>query len=221
MPDDIDDFLGIEADHEQADLAEEAPAPSSKGGGGTHKTAADATVLAKLAKPVSISFLSMVWRTNITTAKRRLSALAPIAHHRGNQPLYDFVQASQYLVKPRVDMREFVKKMDAADLPTGLQKDVWDARLKEQKWRQQAGDLWPTESVLEVLGETFQRLKTTTQLWVDQISEGNALSTDARTELQRMVDGLQKDLHKTLVELPKERATPSQLGELPDDDLLG
>lgn len=215
MPDEIDDFLGIEP--------ESAPTRTGKknvGGGATHKTAADATILAKLSKPVSISFLSMVWRTNVTTAKRRLAALAPIAHHRGNQPLYDFVQASQYLVKPRVDMREFVKKMDAADLPTSLQKDVWDARLKEQKWRQQAGDLWPTEDVLEVLGEAFQRLKTTTQLWVDQISEANTLPDPIRKDLQKRVDGLQADLHNALVELPKARSTPSQVGEL-EDDILG
>jgi hypothetical protein len=34
-----------------------------------------------------------------------------------------------------------------------------------------------------------------------------------------MVDGLQQDLHATLVEMPKERATTNQLAEIEGTDL--
>ena len=69
------------------------------------------------------------------------------------------------------------------------------------------------------MGEAFQRLKTTTQLWVDQLSETHALPVEVRKDLLSMVDGLQQDLHRTLVEMPAEKATRSQAGEIEGTDL--
>jgi hypothetical protein len=81
-----------------------------------------------------------------------------------------------------------------------------------------AGELWATDDVLEVLGEAFQRLKTTTQLWIDQIGDNHSLPVEARKELTALVDALQADLHKTLVEMPKEKATRSQMADLEVED---
>ncbi|MEP2533563.1 hypothetical protein [Shimia sp.] len=178
----------------------------------------DAAAVQALHRPVSITFLSEAMSMDRKTVTKKLAELTPISHHRGNIPLYDFRQAMQFLVKPKVDIAAYVRKMGVADLPVALQKDVWDARLKEQKWREQAGELWATEDVLSVLGETFQRLKTTTQLWIDQVAENNALTTDARTELMSLVDGLQTDLHNSLVEMPKDRTTPSQEADHGEDE---
>lgn len=189
------------------------PIPQSK------QVQVDASVVQALLRPVSITFLSEVLRKDRKLITRRLADLTPIAQYRGNVPLYDFRQAIQYLVTPKIDAASMIKKMGTADLPMGLQKDVWDARLKQQKWMEQAGDLWRTENVLEVLGEAFQRLKTTSQLWVDQLAESHALPAEVRKDLMGMVDGLQKDLHLTLVEMPKERSTESQLGEIKGTDL--
>ncbi len=215
---DVDEFLGIETD---APTEKRGQKKKNRGGGGTHRTASDSTVIMALNRPVSVTFLMQVWGMDRKTILKRLSELPPVGQHRGNQPLYDFRQAAQYLVTPRVNVAQHIKKMGVEDLPKALQKDVWDAKLKEQKWRLQAGELWPTEDVLEVLGEAFHRLKTTTQLWIDQLSEGHALPAEAREELTRMVDALQADLHHTLVEMPKERATPSQIGEIAGTDLDG
>lgn len=180
---------------------------------------ADSAVVQALLNPVSISFLADVLQRDRKTVTKRLAGLAPMGHHRGNIPLYDFRQAIEYLVTPRLNAAEAIKKMGTDDLPVGLQKDVWDAKLKQQKWMENAVDLWRTEDVLGVLGEAFQRLKTTTQLWIDQLSETHALPTDVRTDLTAMVDGLQRDLHQTLVEMPAEKATRAQAWEIEGTDL--
>jgi hypothetical protein len=196
----------------------EPPAASfAKPGKPSHGT--DAAVVQALLRPVSISFLADVLMKDRKSVTKRLANLTPMGYHRGNIPLYDFRQAMGYLVTPKMDAAEAIRKMGADDLPIGLQKDVWDARLKQQKWMEQAGELWRTEAVLEVLGEAFQRLKTTTQLWIDQLSESHALPADVRKDLTAMVDGLQQDLHATLVEMPKERATTNQLAEIEGTDL--
>ncbi|AWY09501.1 putative terminase small subunit [Ruegeria phage vB_RpoS-V16] len=214
----IDDLLGGAPDDDEDEASPSAKTASTKRRGKSPR-APTVAVVQTLLQPVSITFLADVLQRDKKTVAKRLAGLAPMGHHRGNIPLYDFRQALEYLVTPRFNAAEAIKKMGTDDLPLGLQKDVWDARLKQQKWMLQAGDLWKTEDVLEVLGETFQRLKTTTQLWIDQLSEGHSLPAEVRTELSRMVDGLQTDLHRSLVEMPKERATRAQLAEIEGSDL--
>lgn len=208
---------------EESEQPEEEPEEEKPPARGRPKSsgarAPTVAVVQTLLQPVSITLLADVLQRDKKTVGKRLAGLAPMSHHRGNIPLYDFRQALEYLVTPRFNAAEAIKKMGTDDLPIGLQKDVWDARLKQQKWMEQAGDLWRTDDVLEVLGEAFQRLKTTTQLWIDQLSETHALPTEVRKDLTAMVDGLQKDLHQTLVEMPTERATRAQVGEIEGTDL--
>jgi hypothetical protein len=217
MNDDIDDILGPNPD-ERSRPKQNGPVTKKKPGPAS-TSRADSTVVQKLFQPVSITFLADVLAKDRKTVTRRLAGLTPMGQHRGNVPLYDFRQALEYLVTPRFSAADAIKQMGTADLPVGLQKDVWDAKLKQQKWMEQAGDLWKTEDVLEVLGETFQRLKTTTQLWIDQLAETHALPDEVRKDLTAMVDGLQTDLHRTLVEMPEEKATNAQLGEIEGTDL--
>jgi len=218
MSDDISYLLG-EEDEEPRAPAEPRVKESSQKAKAATTTRGNGAVVQALLRPVSISLLADILQKDRKTVVKRLAGLTPMANHRGNTPLYDFRQALEYLVTPRFNAAEAIKKMGTDDLPVGLQKDVWDARLKQQKWMQQAGDLWHTEDVLEVLGEACQRLKTTTQLWVDQLSETHALPVEVRKDLLAMVDGLQQDLHRTLVEMPAEKATRSQAGEVEGTDL--
>jgi len=213
--DDLDDLLGPDPG-----ASSEEPEPQPNPGSARPLGRVSSEVVQTLHRPVSVTFLSQVMDMDRKTVVKRLTGLSPAGRHRGNAALYDFRQAMQFLVTPKVDVAAYVRKMGVGDLPSALQKDVWDARLKEQKWRQNAGELWPTSSVLEVLGEAFQRLKTTTQLWVDEIAEVNSLPTEVRTELVSRVDGLQAELHKSLVEMPKERSTESQLAELDPEEGL-
>lgn len=235
MTDDLDDLLGPDPDEApkkrsrgrpkgSADSKPRKPREASQAVNDNGRAVsvggkADASVIQALHRPVSITFMAEALRIDRKTVARKLADLPPVDHHRGQMPLYNFQQAIQYLVKPKVNVAEYVRKMGVSELPLSLQKDVWDAKLKEQKWREQAGELWRTEDVMEVLGETFQRLKTTTQLWIDQIAEGQALPPAARTELTKLVDGLQTDLHKTLVKMPQDRQTPAMESEVsPDED---
>ena len=226
---DVDDLLGPEPEPEKKPKRRGRPPKKGQSaarstGQNSHSgnaTAAYPSVVQALHRPVSITFLSEALGQDRKAVTRKLAELPPVGQHRGNVPLYDFRQALAYLVTPRVDMAKAVRTMRVEDLPPSLHKDVWDAKLKEQKWRQQAGELWQTEDVLEVLGEAFQRLKTTTQLWIDHVADNHALPAPARKELTDLVDALQADLHRTLCEMPKERATASQVGEIEGTELDG
>lgn len=207
----------LEIDELLGESRKEEPRPAKTRKSVSTPGRADAAVVQALFQPVSITFLAEVLQKDRKTVTKRLSELPPVAQHRGNIPLYDFRQAIGYLVAPRVDARKIedvLRKMGPGALPPTLSKDIWDAKLKQQKWEENAGDLWRTADILEVLGEAFQRLKTTTQLWVDQLDDTHALPAPVRRDLIDLVDGLQVDLHRTLVEMPKERQTRSQMSEI-------
>ncbi|MEM1430015.1 MAG: hypothetical protein AAGG09_11210 [Pseudomonadota bacterium] len=206
--DDLDDLLGPEPE------AEPLPKPFRPQLRKRASPEIDAQTIDRLQEPVTATFISKALGMDRKRVVGLLSKLEPVGLHRRNVPLYNFRQALGVLIQPKVTpkmIEDRLKRMSADDIPASLQKDVWDARLKAQKWMVQAGELWPTEDVLEVLGDTFQTLKTTTQLWIDQIGDNHDLPEKARQELTLLVDGLQKDLHQRLVEMPKERATPAQV----------
>lgn len=178
-------------------------------------------VVKRLNRPVSASFLGNCLDIDRRTVAKRLIDCPPVGYAGGNRALYDFRQALPFIVQRPMsekDLEAAIRRLDSSSLPRGLSKDIWDAKLKAQKWRQNAGELWPTDKVLEILGEAFQRLKTSTQLWIDQIADNHALPEKARQELTVLVDALQADLHRTLCEMPKEAQTPSQLSEENDFD---
>lgn len=168
---------------------------------------------------VSLTWLSNAFRMDRQTVKKRLARLPSIGNGVAGQPVYDFLQAASFLVKPKVNIAEYIKGLKPTDLPNSLQNDFWEAKLKRQTFEQRAGNLWPTESVLEVFGRTFLLLKDTMQLWVENLADTAPGLTDAqRKQLTQMVDGLQAELHKNLVEMPRGNRTRSQLAELDEID---
>lgn len=128
---------------------------------------------------------------------------------RGGIPVYDLVQAAQYLVKPRTDMKEFIKTMRPADLPLDVQKDYWDARAKKQRFEEKASQLWRTEDVVTVLGDMFKMIKNTMNLWVDSIEDQSDLTGAQKKLLVQLVDGLQNEIYQELIALHNKQKTPN------------
>lgn len=167
-----------------------------------------------LLQGVTVSWLSQVFSMDPKTVKLRLADCPPL-HRRKAGYVYSLPVACQYLVKPAVTWEHFMKNMKSADLPTHVQQTFWDAALKRQRWEENAGDLWRTEKVLEVLGETFKSIKTSIQLWVDTIEKQKGVTEEQRVLLYELCDKLQTDIYKKLVEDIKKSRTMAQASELP------
>lgn len=167
---------------------------------------------------VTITFLAQVFGMAKHTVRKRLADLPPMRRTR-NAPVYNFVQACSYLVEPKIDLKEYLKTIRPSELPPGLHKDFWDAMNKQQKWAEAAGDLWHTEDVMEVFGEVFKLIKTTCQLWVDNLERIKELTPQQRDALVRATDGLLDDVYRELVELPKQRKTVNVAAQVDDDGL--
>lgn len=181
---------------------------------------------------VTVTWLMQAFRMDRQTVKRKLARCQAIGNGVGGQPLYDFVQAASFLVKPQVDIKEYVKSLRPIDLPPYLQDQFWASQLKRQQWEQRAGHLWKTDDVMEVFGETFKRIKTSTQLWLDNLEQASSLTDDQKQALTHMVDALNDDIYQSLIAMPKARSTRSSVIEMDeienaggsasdDEDLLG
>ncbi len=163
---------------------------------------------------VTISWLANVFRMDYNTCKKKLVNCPELGKGKGNAPIFDLPQAAAFLVKPKVDINAFVRSLRPADLPPYLQSEFWEAQNKRQKWEENAGELWRTEKVVEVFGETFKLMKDTMNLWVDALERKSGITGDQRKMLTSEVDALQDELHKRLVDMQVQKKTKPSLSEL-------
>ena len=165
---------------------------------------------------VSVHWLSQVFKMTPENVRRRLGDCPPVATY-GKAMRYDVKAAAEYLVDPKIDLEKYLRDMKASDLPASLQKEIWDARLKRQKWEIQAGDLWHTNDVMAVLSSTFSIIKSSVQLWPDTVERQQGITDEQREILIKLGDSLQKEIHEGLVEAVKEKNTKSHLYSIEDE----
>ncbi|AEG53103.1 hypothetical protein [Sinorhizobium meliloti] len=158
---------------------------------------------------VTLDWLSKVFgmsRKNVIEALRPCPVLRM---HSNGGAYYDLKVAAAYLVKPERELAQVLADLKADDLPEKLRESFWNAKLKEMKFLALAGDLWPTESVLEVLSQTFTMIRTKVQLWTDNIEDAHPMTTEQRELQQKLADQLLGDIKTALVENARVNATES------------
>lgn len=161
---------------------------------------------------VSVGWLAKVFRMDPSDVKRRLADCPPVANKKSGY-VYSLPIAARYLVKPVFDVTTYLKNMKPSELPPVLQSAYWDALNKKQKWEENAGQLWRTERVIEVFGDTFKTIKNDMQLWPDTIERQTELTDAHRNILLKLIDSLQDELYQTLVKMAKQKQTPSTVSD--------
>ena len=157
---------------------------------------------------VSAAWLDHVFGMDKNTIKKKL-AKCPVATMKKATPHYAIKEAAAYLIPPKVDLLSYIKSLRPQDLPPVLSDAYWAAQLKRQKWEVNAGELWHTADVMEVFGELAKTLKTTIQLWTDELERIHGLSDEQRKSLTQMSDGLLLEIHHILVTAPSRQNTLS------------
>lgn len=161
---------------------------------------------------VSAAWLGHVFGHDKNTIKKKLEKCEPCGSNRGT-PLYRIKDAAAWLVPPKVDIMTYIKGMRPQDMPPVLNDAYWSAMRKRQVVLKEAGDTWATADVLRVFGEGALRIKSTVQLWVDELERVHGLTEEQRRILVQMSDGLLEDVYQIFVTAPKESRTRSTLSE--------
>lgn len=166
---------------------------------------------------VTVQWLSTVFRMSKPKVVQRLIRCPTLKTHQNGAVIYDLAAAAAYLVPPKTDVKAYLRGLKPDDLPEQLKDQFWAAKLKEQRWRTNAGELWTSDSVMEVFGETFKTIKQTVQLWTDSVEETVGVTDEQRIFLRNLSDDLLDKIHKALVTLDATSATRNQLSELDAD----
>lgn len=162
---------------------------------------------------VDIEWLSAAFGIGTTTVRRRLTACRPMARERGKN-YYSLANAAKFLVEPNIDLGALLDDVKLTNFPTRFQKDYWESKLKMQRWQVKAGQLWDTQSVMEVLADIAVSVKSTVRLWsdmVDQTRDVGPCTKEQLDELKRLSDGLLRQVHAELKDIPDRKRTNSLL----------
>ena len=141
-----------------------------------------------------------------------LSDCDPIRHTKEG-PVWSLADAARYLVPPDGNIENYIKHMRIEDLPVRLQKSYWGAKTQQQKWQENAGDLWRTFQVLETFGSVFQLVKSQVQLWPDTLERDGQLTSAQKARLEKLTDDMQDELYEKVVQAMKGHDMKSLLGE--------
>lgn len=166
--------------------------------------------------PVSKAFFARVLRKDAMTIDRYLRPVKPVGYAgsgANKRALYDFTEALPYLLKPKMDLGTYLKTLNPTEMPASINKVFWEAERIKNKTLIETGEAWPTERVLDVLGQVFMMIKDRIPLITEHMRDEGL--TDAQSaKLREMCDQFQKDLHEALIELPKQQRTPSRLVDI-------
>lgn len=148
---------------------------------------------------VSATFLAEVFHVSPHVVRRKINALKPVGE-RGGDPIYDLAEAAQYLVKPRVDLAEYIKNLRPQDAPVALQKQFWDSQNGRLKYMQEAGELWHTFRVQTAVVDILKVVRQQVRLFSDTVERKTELTEKQRALILGMSDGLLNDMYKAIAE---------------------
>lgn len=166
------------------------------------KSGSVAEDLSFLTQGVTLSFLASLFRMDRRYAAIRLSGVRIIS--REPHVKYDFSQAVTKLARPDpAQIAEYVKSMRPNDLPPMMQSEFWQGQLRRQKFMQEAGDLWKTSDVLDVLTEVFKTVRVSAMLMADSVARETQLNPRQRTIISELADAMLDDLRERLIDNPE------------------
>lgn len=149
---------------------------------------------------MTVPRLAQLFRLDRRTVTEKLRPLRPTGDRRG-APTYHIVDAAPYLVEPIVDIEKYLQNVGPGDLPASLQAQYWNAQNGKLKYKEQAGDLWRTQQVLEVLTGVFRSLTQSLRLLADRVEAQTGLTPEQRAIIEKEISDKALDmLRKRLVE---------------------
>ena len=153
----------------------------------------------------NLSELSKLFRMDHRNLVEKLHGVPP-SGKRGKANTWRVHEVAPYLVRPIFDIEEYIKRMHPSELPKMLTKEFWAGQRSRQEYLLKAGDLWPTDQVVEVVGELFKLVKMSATLAADAVERQVELTPRQRTIVINIMDGMLRDLRQAIIEKFEDRA---------------
>lgn len=169
---------------------------------------------------VSVRWLAQMFAMTDHYVKSRLKDLRPVGIGSHGNPIYSLPEAAPYLVQPKVNVREFLKGLKDEDLPDDLRLKLWNARRARNRVLEEEGELWHSSVVLEKFGEVLLAIREKLQLIPEKVERMTGITPEQYKLIRAIVDGVQDDMHKTILEMAEKDKTPSILGNSDEDEVV-
>lgn len=153
-----------------------------------------------LAEGVSISFLAVFFGKDKRHVAQQIAGVSVVSHDVRGNPKYDFKEAIAKLARPDPeDIEDYIRNMRPNDLPPMLQSEFWNAQIRRQKYMLDAGDLWRTIDVMDMLAEVLKTIRMTMMLMSDSVARETDLTNRQREIIGAISDGMLDELREKLV----------------------
>lgn len=166
-----------------------------------------------LIRGASVNQLSQLFGIDRRTVTDRLKDSPPNGQRSGF-PIFQISEVAELLVHGYMTGGQVsdAQKRKRAD----KEKDYWDAKLKEQKYLENEGDLWNTAKVLEIFAMVFKLFRETIVVYLDNLEHESGLPTDVIIKTKKITDGLLIEIRKKLLVMDTKE---DEVGELTAEQL--
>jgi hypothetical protein len=164
---------------------------------------------------LNLTQMEQLFEMDIRDLKRKIAQgkVQPCGQ-RGNSDVYRLKDVMPWVVKPLYDVETYIRNMNPSELPKTLSKEYWAGQRSRQEYQIKAGNLWPTEKVIENVGEVFKIVKMNLSLSIDTVERSSELSERQRQIFKNIIDGTLNDLAQTI----QERFKQDNEEGIPDGD---
>lgn len=147
----------------------------------------------------SVNQIATMFGMTNTEVARKLRSLPP-SGIRSGYPIYKVKDAAEYLLKPRVDVEEYIRKVGMKDLPPSLQKDLWAAMNGQLKFEEAQGNVWRVERIQETWAEWHKIVRMTLLLAPDDAERDGRLPPEFYEWFRGFIDKLLASLRAAVSE---------------------
>lgn len=162
---------------------------------------------------ISVQQLARMFKITRHLAEVKLRNCRPMDLGAHGNPLYDLAEAAAYLIEPKIDIDEYLSNVKSDRLPEHLREGIWNARLKQQRFEVNAGDLWRTSKVMEVVGELLLDFAGKLSQIPEQAERIGGLNADQYKKLRAIVDSVREEMADEAERIGRGERVTNQLGE--------
>lgn len=156
----------------------------------------------------NISQLAILFGLDNRTVSEKIHECPPTGSRNGTA-VWKVKVAAPYLIKPILEVEDYIRKMHPSELPKTLSKEYWAAQKSRNDVLKMEGDLWDTERVIKAIGSIFKLIKVATKVMNDQVDAQAELTVAQRRIIKGLNDSLLNQLYNEVTEAFDAKAGPT------------
>jgi len=147
----------------------------------------------------TIAQLAQLFETDAKTLPKRLKMVVPKGQRRGNK-VYSIREAASFIITPGYEIEDFIRQMSPQEMSPLLLKEFWNGQTARLNYETKLGNLWPTEDIVEFIGELQNTIRMVLLIMVDDVNREESLTDGQRKVIQRITDAAITTMANSVVE---------------------